>query len=337
MDKPKTGPKDFFLWAGAMIALYVSAFSLLALFFDYIDVAFPDSLNLYFDPYSSGIRVAIASLVVMFPLFLVLMHFIRSDIAREPPKKDLWVRRWALVLTIFISGLTAVIDLITLINTFLGGELTMQFVLKILVVFLLMSAALMHFLADYWGYWNINPRYARSVAIAVGVMVVATILSGFLIIGTPSQIRMYRFDDQKVSDLGSIQSEIVNYWQTEQKLPTTLADLDDSISGFTIPTDPQTGLSYQYQVLPSLHVAGSATSSAIVALPTFELCANFNAVTQSDSPTIAYAPSLPASVGTMGQDIDNDGWYHAAGNKCFVRSIDPKRYPPFATPSTKSS
>ena len=44
MDKPKVTPKDFFLWAGAMLSLYVSVFSLLSLIFSYIDRAFPDAL-----------------------------------------------------------------------------------------------------------------------------------------------------------------------------------------------------------------------------------------------------------------------------------------------------
>src|SRR5262245_20515674 len=136
MDKPKVTPKDFFLWVAAMIALYVSVFSLIALFFQYIDYTFPDALNYYVDPYSGGIRAAMASLLVLFPTFLLLMRFIRKDIERVPEKKDLWVRRWALFLLVFVAGATIVIDLITLINYFLGGDLTMRFILKVLVVLL---------------------------------------------------------------------------------------------------------------------------------------------------------------------------------------------------------
>jgi hypothetical protein len=321
MDKPKTGPKDFFLWAGAMIALYVSVFSLLALFFEYIDFAFPDALNSYIDPYSSGIRFAIASLVVMFPVFLLLMHFIRADIARHPAKKDLWIRRWALVLTIFVAGLTIVIDLITLINTYLGGEITTHFVLKALLVFLVASAGLMHFLADIWGYWDTNPRYARSIAIAVSVLVIATVLSGFLITGTPGQVRLYRFDDQKVNDLQNIQSEIVTYWQEESKLPASLTDLNDSINGFSVPVDEESGAAYGY-----------AATSAL----SFKLCATFNAPTQSNSPTVQ-SYSYPVPAGASGSSLFSDSWYHSAGSTCFARTIDPKRYPRITAPTTTTA
>jgi hypothetical protein len=320
MEKTKAGPKDFFFWAGAMIALYVSVFSLLALIFNYIDVAFPDSLNAYFDPYSAGIRIAIASLIVMFPVFLILMHFIRRDIAQNEARKQFWVRRWALVLTIFLAGLTVVVDLITLINTFLGGEVTTHFILKILVVLLVAGGTLLHFLADYWGYWDVNRKYAMSVAIAVAVLIVATIAAGFLIIGTPGQIRLYRFDDQKVNDLQNIQSQVVNYWQTQGRLPATLANLSDSIGGYSVPNDAQTSAQYVY-----------ATTSAL----SFKLCANFNAQTQSNSQTLnSYSYAVPTGIG--GSNMVNDSWFHTAGNFCYARTIDPKRYPP-STPSTSKS
>lgn len=68
MDKPTVTPKDFFLWAGAMLSLYISVFTFVSLLFSYIDYAFPDPLEYYIDPYSSGMRASIAALIVLFPL-----------------------------------------------------------------------------------------------------------------------------------------------------------------------------------------------------------------------------------------------------------------------------
>src|SRR3989344_6706920 len=128
MDKPKVTPKDFFLWVSAMVFLYVSAFALINLLFEYINYTYPDVLNAYIDPYSGSMRIEIATLIVLFPVFLLLMHFIRRDISRDTTKRELWIRRWALFLTIFIAGLTVIGDLITLINYFLGGEISMRFI-----------------------------------------------------------------------------------------------------------------------------------------------------------------------------------------------------------------
>src|ERR1043166_5888529 len=181
MDKPKVTPKDFFLWAMAMISLYWSIFAIIALLFAYIDHAFPDALVGYVDPYSSSMRFAMASLIVFFPLYLFLMRVIRKDITRDPSRNELWVRRWLIVLTIFIAGLTVAGDLVTLINYFLGGDLTTRFVLKVAVVLLIAAGVLMHFTADMWGYWREYPERARMVGWGAAAVILATIIAGFFI------------------------------------------------------------------------------------------------------------------------------------------------------------
>ncbi|MBV9349475.1 MAG: hypothetical protein JO026_01875 [Patescibacteria group bacterium] len=319
----RTGPKEFFLWLGTVLSFYVSVISLLNLFFNYINRAYPDALAGYGDPYSSSTRFSIAALVVLFPLFLVLMRLIRKDIAAHPEKRDLWVRKWALGFTLFIAGITMATDLVLLLNAYLNGEVTARFILKALVVFLVAGAAFLHFLADLWGYWASNLPRARAVAIAAATAVFATVLAGFFIIGTPQHARLVRFDDQKVSDLQSVQWFVVNYWQNKGKLPAALSDLNNPISGYRPPVDSQTGVQYGYQAI-------GKTS--------FVLCAVFNDETQPNS-VRAFSQPVPASVPAgefyPGKDLMSDTWEHTAGKNCFLRSIDPARYPvntPLAKP-----
>lgn len=299
-------PKDFFLWAGAMVALYWSVGSLLALLFSYIDYAYPDALS-YVDPYSSSMRFAIASLIVLAPTFLLLMRVIRKDIERNAGKFDLWVRRWALYFTLFIAGLSIVIDLITLINTYLNGDVTMRFALKVLVVFLVAAGFFMHFLADLKGYWQKFPQRASYVNYGAGLVVLLVIVAGFYIIGSPNTARLYRFDDQRVNDLTTIQYQVTNYWQAKQKLPESLAVLNDPVTGTIVPTDPDTNASYRYE-------ATGATS--------FKLCATFAKETR-DAARSTTAPAYPEN-GMKGAT----NWQHGAGESCFDRVIDPSFYPP---------
>jgi len=308
----KTTPKDFFFWAGAMIALYVSVFSFVTLMFEYINRAFPDPLEYYVDPYSGIIRFAIASLAVLFPVLLILMNLIRRDIALIPEKAGLWVRRWALHLTLFVAGATIAIDLVTLVNTYLGGDLSARFGLKVVVVLLIALAIFMHFLADLRGYWISFPKKARMVGFGAGILVLITIISSFFVMGTPGQVRLYRFDDQKVSDLQNIQWQVVNYWQQKEALPTSLSDLADPISGYVIPVDPQSAAQYGYELTGAL---------------SFKLCATFNAASQqsASNPTSARVVEAPYGKGDM-----SDSWSHEAGETCFERTIDPERYPPYS-------
>ncbi len=309
MDKPKTTPKDFFLWAGAMITLYAGVVSLITLLFNYINYTFPNPLQYYGDPYSSGIPYAMASLIVLTPVFMFLMRIIRRNIEKDPSRNEVWVRRWALFLTVFAAGATIVVDLIILLTTFLSGEeLTLAFLLKVLVVLLVAGAGFMHFLADLWGFWTRNPGQARMVNWGVGVLVLVTIIAGFFIVGTPQQARLYRMDQQKVYDLQNIQSQLVTYWQQKQTLPSNLEELNDPLYGTTVPTDPQTGAQYSY--------SRTSTSS-------FKVCADFNAASRA-------ADAGYTEPYRYGAD---QNWDHAAGEVCFDRTIDPERYPPFTKPA----
>ncbi|MBC7836315.1 hypothetical protein H7X87_00865 [Acetobacteraceae bacterium] len=311
MDKPKTTPKDFFLWAGAMLTLYGGVVAFIALIFNYINYAFPDPLRYWGDPYQGGISYQMASLIVLTPVFLLLMRFIRRSIKNDSTRREIWVRRWALFLTVFLAGVTIVVDLIVLLTTFLQGEeLTIAFLLKIAVVLLVASAGFMHFLADLWGYWEQYPERARWINYGVGLLVILTILAGFFIVGTPAQARLMRFDTQKVNDLQSLQSQIVSYYQQKQTLPTTLANLNDPLSYFSVPMDPQTGENYEYQK------TGDRS---------FTLCAQFNAEDSSNRGMGSRA-IMPTMYGV------NDNWKHSAGRQCFERTIDPELYPPFTKP-----
>lgn len=301
----KATPKDFFVWLGAIITLYASTGALITLLFQYINYAFPDPLELYYvEPYSGPMRFAMASLIVLVPVALYLLRVIRRDIEREHGKSELWVRRWALVLTVFLAAAIVVGDLITLVNYFLGGDLTTRFLMKVGVVLLVAGGMFLHFLADIRGYWIREPRRAKLVGAGAGVLVVASIAAGFFIMGSPAQVRLYRFDDQKISDLQSIQWQVVEYYRSKQVMPETLSALEDPISGFKVPSDPQTGSEYGFE----------ATGEN-----SFWLCAEFNMVSTKIDRTF----ERPVMIG------GEENWQHGTGKECFKRTIDPELYPPY--------
>src|SRR3989344_3566712 len=232
MDKPKTTAKDFFLWAGALVSFYWTVTAYTFLVFDYINYTFPNPLAYYpADPYQSGISGEMASVIVLLPVYLLLMYLIRKDSDRDPSRKEIWVRRWAIILTLFLASVAMIVDLITLLTTFLSGEaLTTAFLLKVAVIILIATGVFMHFFADLKNYWDTNPSRRLFVRVGAAVLAVVTIGSGFVIVGTPAEARLARFDAQKVSDLQSIQSQVVYYWQARQTLAKTLGELHKSLA-----------------------------------------------------------------------------------------------------------
>lgn len=306
--RSKVTPKDFFLWAGAMLALYIGIFSLVSLIFEYINFAFPDSLAYDGDPYSGAVRFGMASLIVLVPTVLFLMRLIRKNIEAEPGKAEIWVRKWAIMLTLFAAGATIIIDLITLVDTFLGGEISVRFGLKVAVVLLVATLVFLHFLADFKGYWIVEQKKARLIGIASGTMALLTVFAGFFVIGSPMDARLLRFDEEKVRDLESIQSQLTYHYQQKAVLPESLAELNDALSGYMVPVDTQTKNQYRYEKLSEL---------------SFKLCATFNKESIDRSGQGGYKD---VSMVYPSPGVANN-WYHGAGEVCFTRTIDPELYP----------
>ncbi len=311
-SRAKTTPRDFFLWAGLVLSLYGSILSLITLLFAYVDHAFPDPLAWYGDPYGGAVRAAMAGVLVLVPTTLVIARFIRKTIQEDATRAEIWVRRWALVLTVFIAVAIILIDLITLITTFLGGELTIRFALKVAVVLLVASGVFLHFLADLKGYWIAHVQKANLVGMGVGLLALLSVAAGFFVIGTPTDLRMIRFDEQKVSDLQGIQYQVLNYYQQKGALPESLALLNDPLSSFMVPVDPQSGEAYVYRMTGAL---------------SFELCAIFN----RETPDTRGQGSYPSRDAVYPHGM-NESFTHGAGETCFTRTIDPELYPVFEKP-----
>jgi hypothetical protein len=307
---PKTTPlkssaKDVFSYLLMAILLVWSSVSLGALLWQCINVNFPDSLTFYYNNISDTARTAMAGLIVTWPLFLGISAMINKDLTAHPAKSDLWVRKWLLYFTLFVCGLVGIIDLVTLLNNFLSGELTTRFILKALVVLALTGTIFGYYLWDLRRNPKVKNLTPFITTILTSAVVVGALVAGFVIIGTPSKQRALRFDDERTSDLQGLQWQIVNHWQLKQALPTNLADLTDSISGYVPPVDPETKAAYEYKVIDSLN---------------FELCATFNheSINMELEPSTYYVPGL---------SVEQNPWTHPAGRACFTQTIDPDLYP----------
>lgn len=306
--KPRTSAADFFLHLGVVVALYVQVISFLNLVFDLITYAFPNQ-PLSYGIATESITIPVASLIIVVPLYLFLTRLLNRSYDHNPEKKQLWVRKWLIYLTLFIAGLAIATDLIVLVFKFINGDIiTVGFLLKVLSVFLVLAAVFSYYLADIRD--KIDRSKNKTYALAVGVAVLLVIGLGFFIIGSPAKQRMLKIDQQKVYHLQNIQNEIVSYWQAKQKLPARLEDVEDSLAYFTLPLDPETQVNYEYNVVGPL---------------SFELCATFNLPLEGEEKSKG-APR-PAYIDYP--DQFGGSFQHEAGRVCFTRTIDPDRYPPF--------
>lgn len=305
--KVRVSPKDFFLQIGTILTLYITIVSLLNLLFEMINIKFPEALDYYVDPYSTALRLSVASLLIVFPTHLFLMRLLSNDFKVNPEKRELGVRKWLVFLTLFIAGATIIVDLIVLINTFLGGEITTRFILKVLSVLVVIGGVFGYYIYDLRGKIEAGSTMYKGFIWASIFVVVGSIIGGYLVVGSPTSQRMKRLDAERVGALQNIQMQIVSYWQQKESLPSNLVELNNPISGFTVPTDPETRAQYEYR-------ATGARS--------FSLCANFSLPTpvRASGQSDAYMPIEKGFV--------NENWNHGSGRTCFDRTIDPELYPP---------
>lgn len=306
----KSTPKDVFLHLFNIVTFYLSAIGFITLYIKYISAIFPDPLNYYFASISDSVRVSTSILFIAVPSFLLSSWFLGKDLTTTPEKRNLKLRKWLIYFTLFISAITIIIDLIIFVYNFLNGELTIQFFLKVLVVLLVASAVFGYYI------WELKREDLKSnmpkiLAFAVGTIVAVSIVLGFFIIGSPADQRERRFDDERLSDLQILQSQIVNYWVEKTYLPADLRKLEDSISGFIPPTDPGTKQAYEYKIISPL---------------SFELCAVFSKERKESNMTGQGAKSYAYPIYESGGFQFQKNWDHDAGRFCWTRTIDPELY-----------
>jgi len=312
-------PRDVFTHLLMIAALYASVAAFLMLVFQYTNVVFPDTLAHYYPGILDTIRRATATLLIVFPIFLLLSWFIGRDMMRTPGLRDFKLRKWLVYFTLFISAITIIVDLVTLIYNFLGGDLKIPFVLKVFAVLATAAAVFGYYLWDLRASGRLPPRAGarsripRIAGVGATIIVVASLVAGFFIVGSPATQRSRRFDEQRVEDMQIIQNRIINYWTLKQKLPDSLDALTDTISGFSTPQDPETAQSYEYRIDDKL---------------TFELCAAFRTATAPSERRGGKLLSVPVAPYGQHRDAQNENWAHTAGRMCFLRTIDPELYKP---------
>ena len=128
--------------------------------------------------------------------------------------------------------------------------------------------------------------YGRHIVIGLVLAVLmAAVVGGFLLLGSPTEERLHRLDNRRVNDLKCISHAVDAYWTQYKHLPVALDDLSQQPGPNLIFRDPTTGQLYEY------HTLGDST---------YELCATFQRESAQESP---------------GQN--RDFWSHGAGRQCF--------------------
>ena len=285
--RPYLSAREAFLYLVMFASLYVWAVQLGNLLFDLVNHWLPDAAD---PPYQRNwqgrsMRWAVASILIAFPLFLYVSRLLGREMAQSPVKRLSVVRRWLTYVTLFLAAGVLVGDLITLVYNVLAGELTLRFVLKVLIVGAIAGAI-------FWFY--LRERFGRELAIVATVVVAASLAAAFVVMRSPAAERAVTLDQRRVQDLQRIGYAVEAWYQVHDGLPPDLAAAAKQPGSTVATADPATGTAYEY-------IPGAGRD--------YRLCANFGTDTAETGAGDGYvAPHAQA-------------WDHPAGHHCFAREV----------------
>ena len=142
--------REAFLYLVQFATLYLFAWQLGSLLFDLLNTAMPDAADEGWRVAraASSMRWSTASVIIAFPVFLYVARLLAREVSADPLKRISSVRRWLTYLTLFLAAIALVSDMITLVYNLLGGELTLRFVLKVVIVGAIAGSIFSYYLLD---------------------------------------------------------------------------------------------------------------------------------------------------------------------------------------------
>jgi hypothetical protein len=146
--KPYVSAREAFMYVVMFSALFVSAYNFGDLVFELINRAFPEPGQRAVQSAGAAIRWPVSALVVAFPLFAYMSWLIARGVRLDPTRRSSKIRRQLTYLTLFVAACTLAGDLIVVIYSFLGGELTARFVLKAATIALIGGGGFAYYLTE---------------------------------------------------------------------------------------------------------------------------------------------------------------------------------------------
>lgn len=271
-----SGPRAAFLHLLALFLLYMAAFSTGAILFLAIDLVIYDPANRIFFDLGNFARFNAAVLIASLPVLLAVRRAIMRDVAHNPATRIAPVVRTLSYITLLITSLIMICDMVVVLMGFLNGDLTLPFILKSVVVLLLAGGIFFWYISglafeekmgeSHQDATSIQePQWRPRLAWAGFITASVSLVLALWIAGNPFKQRLVRLDKQRVSDLRSLHEAINRFHKKEKRLPDTLSELKTCPDSYVEQTtDVVTKTPYVYKQLGNV----SYRLGAVFDLPT---------------------------------------------------------------------
>lgn len=304
MEQKNNSAKFSFYYLLSLVGLLFMSISVGIILFQIINKYIFDPLDLYSGNFmQEGLKFAISALLISTPIFYVVMREIYKNLASGVLEKDSPVRRWLTYFVLLVSAVVMIFWLITTINSYLNGELSLKASLKTLTVLGIAAMIFSFYLLDIRRGEVTNKSklvqayFYSSLAIVAGVFVWS-----LFVVESPRETRNRRLDEAIVNNFASIDGGLNSYYSKYDRLPDNIDVLtkeDFYLNSNTI-QDPTTKKVYEYKKKGDKE---------------YEICANFRTSNKNSENK---------------NDYNKDRWPHDAGYQCisqkitYVKGINPE-------------
>lgn len=242
--------KFAFYYLLSLVALIFTALSVGMIAFGIIDKTVLDALNMGNNA-NGTLKFAISAILIATPIFYTMQKFINKGLKNGELTKDSGVRRWLTYFILLVSSVTILGVFISIINSFLSGELTMSFILKALSMIVISATVFSFYFYDIKREDVVSKNKVMKIFFfaSLGLIVIAFIASWFFV-ESPTVTRAKRLDQNLVNNISSLENAVNSYNEKYKKLPETMDDIKnnrDIYLGQQSLVDPETGAAIVYK------------------------------------------------------------------------------------------
>lgn len=301
----KHDAKYTFYYLLSLVALIFMAISVGMVAFGIIDKTIPDILNYYnYSSVDSRLKFAISALLISIPVFYSVSCLINRGLRCQELDKESPIRRWLTYFIILVSSLIILGSFVSLVNSFLSGELTVRFILKVASVLLIAGISFSFYLYDVK---RESPekkdRVTKIFFVVTLFLVVSVFVAAWFFVESPQKTRARRIDNLILNNFFNLESCINSYYTYNKKLPEKISDLSLNQQIYFNPEfalDPESNEEIGYNKINDSE---------------FELCANFRTSSYEEDQN---DPRLRLN----GNNQEHDSGYQCLSRKLWIENAE---------------
>jgi len=291
--------KYAFFYMLSLVALVFTALSAGMIIFQFINKNIEDVLQSGGGQFSpEALKFAISALVIATPIFYLTSRQIQKSLFSGALDRESGIRKWLTYFILFIASVVMLGWLISTINSFLDGELTMKFFLKAFTAIGIAAAVFTFYYYDIRRSEIVNKK-DRVVAVYFYVSLVfilAVFTASLFIVESPRETRSRKLDNAVLDSFNQVDQAVNEYYRENKKMPENLEILRQEYVYLSEKDlkDPETGKAFE------LRVTGDRS---------YELCAVFRTANNEDNNSY--------------NDWYKERWPHIAGEQCLKQRVEP--------------